>query len=98
MNEQALDYKMQGFAIGSKQWRNTIHVSSFCLRFPQKISYEKKDKKETELIIVIMTNPVFYLIHHKSNPHEKPSNQPLMKAPHDKPSSCTLTKPAPQQL
>ena len=28
-----------------------------------KISYEKKDKKETGLIIVIMTNPVFYLIH-----------------------------------
>lgn len=24
-----------------------------------KISYEKKDKKETGLIIVIMTNPVF---------------------------------------
>lgn len=94
MNEQALDYKMQGFAIGSKQWRNTIHVSSFCLRFPQKISYEKKDKKETELIIVIMTNPVFYLIHHKSNPHEKPSNQP----PQAKPSSYTLTKTAPHKV
>ncbi len=50
-----------------------------------KISYEKKDKKETELIIVIMTNPVFYLIHHKSNPHEKPS-------------SYTLTKTAPQKV
>lgn len=80
MNEQALDYKMQGFAIGSKQWRNTIHVSSFCLRFPQKISYEKKDKKETELIIVIMTNPVFYLIHHKSNSHEDSPSKSLITA------------------
>lgn len=59
-----------------------------------KISYEKKDKKETELIIVIMTNPVFYLIHHKSNPHEKPSNQP----PQAKPSSYTLTKTAHQKV
>ena len=63
-----------------------------------KISYEKKDKKETGLIIVIMTNPVFYLIHHKSNSHEKPSNQPLMKAPQTKPSSYTLTKTAPQKV
>ena len=98
MNEQALDYKMQGFAIGSKQWRNTIHVSSFLFEICAKISYEKKDKKETGLIIVIMTNPVFYLIHHKSNPHEKPSNQPLMKAPQTKPSSYTLTKTAPQKV
>lgn len=45
-----------------------------------------------------MTNPVFYLIHHKSNPHEKPSNQPLMKAPQTKPSSYTLTKTAPQKV
>ena len=45
-----------------------------------------------------MTNPVFYLIHHKSNPHEKPSNQPLMKAPQTKPSSYTLTKIAPQKV
>ena len=51
-----------------------------------KISYEKKDKKETGLIIVIMTNPVFYLIHHKSNPHEKPSNQPLKPNPQVTPS------------
>lgn len=70
----------------------------FLFEISAKISYEKKDKKETGLIIVIMTNPVFYLIHHKSNPHEKPSNQPLMKAPQTKPSSYTLTKTAPQKV
>lgn len=73
-------------------------VHDFLFEISAKISYEKKDKKETGLIIVIMTNPVFYLIHHKSNPHEKPSNQPLMKAPQTKPSSYTLTKTAPQKV
>ena len=32
------------------------------------------------------------------NPHEEPSNQPLMNAPHDKPSSLPLTKRDPQQV
>ena len=46
----------------------------------QKISYEKKDKKEKGLIIVIMTNPVFYLIHHKSNSHEDSPSKSLITA------------------
>ena len=32
------------------------------------------------------------------NPHEEPSNQPLMKAPQTKPSSYTLKKTAPQKV
>lgn len=32
------------------------------------------------------------------NPHEEPSNQPLMNVPHDKPSSLPLTKRDPQQV
>lgn len=35
----------------------------FLFEISAKISYEKKDKKETGLIIVIMTNPFLYLEH-----------------------------------
>ena len=45
-----------------KNRRNT----SFLFEISAKISYEKKDKKETGVIIVIMINPVFYLVY-KSN-------------------------------
>jgi len=54
-------------------------------------------KKETRE--VALTTLVFLLnIQFLSNPHKKPSNQPLMKAPHKKPSRRTLKEVAPQKV